>query len=97
MEVFVNHRRMPENCGMCRVLLLDFPGIMCCPFSGANVTNQRYEKERHPCCPLKEIPIHGRLIDADELIRRIQKSGNDLSPAILAFIETAPTIIESEV
>lgn len=97
MEVFVKHGNLPESCDICKALLLQFSYITCCPLSGANVINQRYAKERHPCCPLKEIPIHGRLIDADELIRRIQESGNYLSPAILAFIETAPTIIESEV
>ena len=96
MEVFVKHGNLPESCDVCKVIFLQFPGIMCCPLSGANVTNQRYEKERHPCCPIKEIPIHGRLIDADELIRRIQESGNYLSPAILAYIETAPTLLERD-
>ena len=39
---------------------------------------------------------HGRLIDADELLKRLNESGNYVSPAITAYIETAPTIIKAE-
>ena len=30
-----------------------------------------YRANRHPSCPLIELPPHGRLIDADELIREL--------------------------
>ena len=48
---------------------------------------------RHDDCPLVEIPPHGRLIDADALVKKqpIPELG---APRWL--IEQAPTIIESE-
>ena len=51
----------------------------------------------YPMFDVEKLPgKHGRLIDADELLLKIQNSGNYLSPAILAFIETAETIIDKE-
>lgn len=48
-------------------------------------------------CPMHQLPDeHGPLIDKYELLRRIEESGNYISPAIRAYIETAEVIVESE-
>lgn len=53
--------------------------------------------QRHKDCPCVKIPnTHGRLIDADALLKMLNSSGNYVSTAILAYIEAAPTIIEAE-
>lgn len=63
-----------------------------------DVSEQVYKstKERHPDCPLVEIPApHGRLIDADELKKdRINYGTTDV--VLMVDIENAPTIIEAE-
>ena len=62
-----------------------------------SIAFSRTETNPLGCFECAEIPTpHGRLIDVDELLLRIQNSGNYLSPAILAFIETAETIIDKE-
>ena len=49
-------------------------------------------------CPATQLPANrGPLIDKDELLRRIEESGNYLSPAIRAYIETSKVIVEPEV
>ena len=49
-------------------------------------------------CPMRQLPRkHGSLIDKDELLRRIEESGNYLSPAIRAYIEMSKVIVEPEV
>ena len=64
---------------------------------GKITANELPKDKRSDSCPVKQLPTpHGRLIDVDELVLRIQNSGNYLSPAILAFIETAETIIDKE-
>lgn len=67
-----------------------------------DVSEQVYKstKERHPDCPLVEIPTpHGRLIDADELIGYLNEWLSD--PVALSgftrIINHQPTIIEAEV
>ena len=50
--------------------------------------------------PITEIPMpHGRLIDADELIRRIEHAfgDKDIVKLVANIIERQPTIIEAEV
>ena len=56
--------------------------------------------ERHPDCPLVDIPTpHGRLIDADELIRCIEHAfgDKDIVKLLANIIERQPTVIEAEV
>lgn len=53
-------------------------------------------------CPIKELPPHGRLIDADaldaDLERQDMKTGEwDAIGFSIAEVENAPTIIEAEV
>ena len=66
--------------------------------------------KRSETCPLVEVPLHGRLIDADAMIASIKRQtsflkimGGDLATiaevlekGILQEIENAQTIIEAE-
>lgn len=45
-------------------------------------------------CPLTELPPHGRLIDADEVIRIWD--GATIEGSIKPLIEARPTVIEAE-
>lgn len=55
-----------------------------------------YRTERHPSCPLVEIPTpHGRLIDADKLMRDIEEY--HLSDGKFQhWVDVQQTIIEAE-
>lgn len=71
MSVLIKGLEMPKGCASCflkygscasiRKRMDVSKGDRWCP-----------ENYRHPDCPIIEIPQHGRLIDADELMRRIQ-------------------------
>ena len=58
-----------------------------------------YRVQRHPSCPLIELPPHGRLIDADKLKSRLvlDNDSNELqriSADILKWIDIQETVIE---
>lgn len=64
-----------------------------------------YRVQRHPSCPLIELPPHGRLIDADAVNKamdeRIEKLKDDKSIYEASCVATAldmfaPTVIEAE-
>lgn len=80
---------MPKNCEEC----------LLCGFVSCNVTGQRIYSttlDRLPDCPLIEVPPHGRLIDADALLKycdAVYGLGNNIS---IGAIINAPTIIEAE-
>lgn len=57
--------------------------------------------ERHPDCPLSNVPFpHGRLIDADRLLAIIKSAAENQASvplqAVLDSIEHAVTVIEAE-
>ena len=58
MSVIVKGMKMPENCAVCDMMYG-------CEFSIAM-------KKRPFDCPLIEVPEHGRLIDADYLIKKLE-------------------------
>jgi len=60
---------------------------------------EQYKTERHPDCPLAEIPtLHGRMIDADVLLAIMRKRlyGNPEFDYIIGLVERQRTIIEPE-
>ena len=81
-----------------------------CPLQGGpadcRLTQKTYNwglSERPSDCPLVPVPPHGRLIDADALIRGLtlddedDNSGASLLMAIfLEVLKAAPTIVEAE-
>lgn len=86
MSVIIKGMEMPLRCMDCGV-----DTGLCGLWNGYA---ERYSR-RHPKCPLVEIPTpHGRLIDADELVR-IWK-GAMFSGDIKPIVDARPTVIEAE-
>jgi hypothetical protein len=100
MSILIKVMEMPECCGYC-------------PFEYKNYCMAKpslmvESADRHPRCPLVEIPPHGRLIDADELRELYEEWENDKEagididkchvpiPVIRQNIDDAPTIIPAE-
>lgn len=99
MGVYIK-MEMPENCALCPVwdagnCLVATEAVIC------EYTKRPFD------CPLVPVPPHGRLIDADDFIKRIEglvhqakADGYDFGAAwytaFIRHIELAPTIIEAE-
>ena len=64
MSVLIKGMEMPKSCLIC---VCDIPKGNCDLWR--NQTPEEHRRERHPDCPLVEVPTpHGRLIDADALV-----------------------------
>ena len=79
MSVIVKGMEMPERCGQCFLRV-------------GNCEQRIYMEQRPKGCPLVEIPPHGRLIDADKLVRDTIYN-KYITETILS---NAPTVIEAE-
>ena len=97
MSVLVKGMEMPSGCNMCQLRDLCYDYYIC---RAKKLNDGRYldvddvTNRRHRYCPLIEIPTpHGRLIDADKLLKH--KYG--ISQTARTYIKTADTIIEAEV
>lgn len=95
MGVYIPNIEMPKSCDDC-------PHPTCTLWQSVNGW------ERNEKCPIVPVPPHGRLIDADALMKEIQETCkrlygtddiNTASPTLSAFklyIGEAPTVIEAE-
>ena len=99
MSVIVKGRNMPRHCGECACSnYYEQIDALLCDFTETQLDEKTWKKERHPDCPLIELPPHGRLIDADKL------NIHDISPVdgfcVMGVteedIELADTVIEAE-
>ena len=64
MGVYIKDMEMPTSCATCKLF-----GEYGCPFIGA-VGYALSRGERSEDCPLVPVQPHGRLIDADEFLKR---------------------------
>ena len=91
MSILIHGMEMPRVCAEC---FMDPP---CCK---ALSDDTNIWKERHPDCPLVEIPTpHGRLGDLDELKTAFPRCDNSMDikiASVRATINHAPTVIEAE-
>ncbi len=71
MSVLVKGMEMPLNCATCYRDGTHYHVHMLagCPFLRESIHSHDFRKERHPNCPLTELPPHGRLGDLDRLER----------------------------
>ena len=97
MSILINGMEMPTTCGNCPVHKLwpEDDGAQCM------IKRELWTKysKRNPDCPLIEIPDgHGRLIDADALISKIQYTDNFYETPFVDYddICEAPTVIPSD-
>lgn len=98
MSILIKGMEMPRSCDGCN--FCDYEQG-CCLVFGEGERGTGGEKDgRMEWCPLVEIPPHGRLIDADELLKRkgdaYDSRGHLLYAVGTGSIVTAPTIIEAE-
>lgn len=82
---------LPQGCKSCPFNYTDV-----CIASNKGIDTRAFVHLRHPDYPMVEIPTpHGRLIDADELLRRPTNILFNKYPK--SYVRNAPTIIEAEV
>ena len=102
MSIYIPGMEMPSGCEGC-FFLLDC-GI-CSMLMAANCTHKSVgdyrweENERHPDCPLIEVPEHGDLIDAMKEMRLMQSYDYDTYDDYMrAFdmLDNAETIIPAD-
>jgi len=94
MSVLVKGMNMPKK-GCCGCPLRT--GRYCGQMTENELVQQYVERyERHPDCPLVEIPTpHGRLIDGDYLYKKFV--ANECPDSnVLMFVKEEPTVIEAE-
>lgn len=95
MSILIKGAKIPKNCGYCF-----FNDFNICQVGYFTVADAVYHEERHENCPLVEIPSHGDLIDKGKLVNVLFDLLDDSDKPVhdmLLEVETAPTVIESEV
>lgn len=95
MSVMIKGMQLSDGCNESDLLqIFDENETSICPLSPYYVWSGVAPDYRPDGCPLVEIPTpHGRLIDADELLKH--KYG--ISQTARTYIKTADTVIEAEV
>ena len=86
MSILIKGIKPPKSCYTC-----SWYNKVQCPVNDGKCY---YRTTRHPSCPLIELPPHGRLIDADELVRIW--TGAKFYGNIKPIVDARPTVIEAE-
>lgn len=106
MSLLIKSMKMPKSCDECPIMV--FEDTNCAPelYCGCPIVFKAHPQgagNRPDYCPLSELPQHGRLIDADNLL--INKSINVIGKGMIfggqyvfseSEIVNAPTIIPAE-
>ena len=101
MSILIKGMEMPTSCGECD---------LCACYVREDGTEENYRcpitmypihnfDERHKRCPLVELPPHGRLIDADALMKKVEHDtplSTVFEKTMRMYLNNAPTIIEAE-
>lgn len=105
MSILIRGMDMPKKCNECK-FCWDSIGERFCFLNGHIMFDIKSEIEKHPDCPLVEVPKHGRLIDADATLdvlrglgeRDYRRSKGTICDAMkmISSEHYTPTIIESE-
>ena len=91
MSIIIKGMEMPKTCWDCACSnYYESIGEAMCDITDGQLDYMLWKCERHPDCPLIELPPHGRLIDADA----IQDYNVETFGQRLLIIDTAPTVIE---
>ena len=72
MSVVIRGMKMPTSCSECAFCGYYGKGDHVCDITGKEVVYELSLENRLDDCPLVELPPHGRLIDADELVADIK-------------------------
>jgi len=99
MSILIKGMEMPTSCFYCPMrewYIIHGEKITSCRVAKMLITN---EDERPSFCPIVPVPPHGRLIDADALMKHevfLTCDGGKMPIVYSAYIRYAPTIIEAE-
>mgnify|MGYP006908843368 CR=1 FL=1 len=96
MSVLIRDMEMPKNCAECRFRQYEYCDMQRQDVYAVNIMDYALSLERHPDCPLIELPPHGRLIDADELANKTFYSATSAPYITYKKFMDAPTVIEAE-
>lgn len=100
MSILIKNMQMPKTCGHCPFnnlgTLEDDCLIYECSLSGDFIRDGQ-PMVRLDTCPLVEIPNHGRLIDADEQIERVNRLNLYTADVVTELLNSAPVVIDKEV
>ena len=97
-DVLIRGMEMPTSCRDCGI---EQEGFWCGALDGYQNT-RCFTSERRDDCPLIEVPEHGRLIDVDAFVNRLDdgKSRNDFeirgARRVINQLFFAPTIIPAD-
>ena len=94
MSVIVKGMEMPKNCGECPFIFTSWGIEYYCHLAESSTSAEYVGREKMTNCPLIELPPHGRLIDADELVRIW--TGAKFYGSIKPIVDARPTAIEAE-
>lgn len=93
MRLYIPNMQMPKSCRKCHISQPDGCGFVCPIVTGRPIVDSLINS-RHARCPLVPVPPHGRLIDADALIKSL--GIGDLPIRLTYEIRNAPTVIPAE-
>ena len=96
--------KFPTSCCGCHMFKQEEHDLWCvanhyagyCRVLSKYIDENKFVIERHPNCPLIEVPPHGRLIDADELANKTFYSTTSAPYITYKTFCNAPTVIEAE-
>ena len=99
MSVLIKGMEMPTSCEKCPCRTSDAFGGLGCQATGY-IPLRKVGQDRPDWCPLVPVPQHGRLIDADALMKHkgncYDADGHLLYAVGTGSIMCAPTIIPAE-
>ena len=95
MSVLIKGMELPKNCGSCDLFHVESP-MHCTVVKGHKTVGAPYGMPRPDWCPLVEIPEHGRLIDADALLKKTINNPLHAPYIVEKDIRDMPTVIEAE-
>ena len=96
MSILIKDMEMPRNCwecGFCKTTTLEVD------FCVLNRKQYNWGLEERPSdCPLIEVPLHGRLIDADALLADVRAHSESYFADDFAheWVDVAPTVIPAD-
>ena len=100
-DILIKGMEMPETCKLCYLSEFDpgFYAYVCKP-TGIRIDYDMAKVDRtRTICPLVPVPTHGRLIDADALIKQVKRDGIQSDPfvrIVCNYFKDAPTVIPTE-
>ena len=100
MSILIKGMEMPKGCAFCRIRKRNGKKMGCTLCDEEwDIHDPMSADHRLDNCPLRPVLPHGRLIDADELFKEMERKGwfdNADRDKAEDLVLAAPTIIEAE-